>query len=160
MIGDWAGALRTVQALAIEAEKARKMSLQRFGLKAEALAKKHMNAQDLEWAELKPSTIAAKARKGLGNKILIATSSYFQAITSWTDEDTAFIGVTKNKKGKDGQLLADVARVHEFGSLSGSIPKRELWSPVLKETLEWHEKNNRPDFIMLQKMKKYKLAKV
>lgn len=156
--GDWDKVAKLVGNLAYEMQQSSIISLKRFGLKAEGTAKQHMSSQDLGWAELKPATLAAKLRKGLSNNILIATSDYFQAITSWVDEPeyTVYAGVTKVAKNRDGDVIADIAAVHEFGSASGNLPARPLWQPTYKETMEWFMKGpNRPDAIYAQRIKKY-----
>lgn len=154
-IGDWGKTKRLVVNLAPELRKSRELSLKRFGLKAEGTAKKHMSAQDLGWAPLKIATIAAKLRKGLSENILIATSSYFQSITSYVIDDTVYVGVKKTAVGSDGKTIHDIAALHEYGSISGTIPARPLWKPTLDETLIWHGKNNTPESIFMKRIKKY-----
>jgi len=161
-IGNWAGARKLTSSLGLEMEKARFLSLMRWGLKAEGLAKTHMSKQDLGWKPLKPETISRKIRKGYSENILIETSSYFQSITSWVDKKSAtvFAGVKKVARNKDGEEIANIAAVHEYGSRSGSIPARPLWQPVFEETMEWHFKNNQPEFYFLKAMaKKYGLKR-
>ena len=80
-IGDWNKVHALIGNLAEEMYKAREMSLQRWGLKAEGIAKSHISKQDLGWEALKPETIASKVRKGQSENILVASSSYFQSIT-------------------------------------------------------------------------------
>lgn len=157
-IGDWEKVARLISNLEEEMKKAQIQSLKRWGLKAEALAKKHISTQDLSWTPLKPSTISAKIRKGYSENILVATSSYFQSITSWVDISTmsSYAGVKKTAKGKDGEVVADIAATHEFGSKDGGIPARPLWQPVFSETMDWFEKSDsRPSVIFLNNIKKY-----
>ena len=132
-VGDWTKVEKLIGNLAKEMLDAREKSLKLWGLKAEALAKTHMSTQDLGWKPLKPKTVARKARKGQSTNILIATSDYFQAISSWTIEGTVLVGVTKTEKNGDGDVIADIARIHEFGG--GNIPARPLWQPVFDETI-------------------------
>lgn len=157
-VGDWNKIGLLIQNMPMELKKAQVTALKHWGLKAEAIAKKHISAQDLGWKPLKPETISAKVRAGYSENILVATSSYFQAITSWVDtkEMKAHAGVKKTAKDADGNMIADIAAVHEFGSESGNIPKRELWHPTFKETLEWFKKSNsRPAIIFAKNIKKY-----
>lgn len=157
-IGDWEKVAYLISHLGEEMKKAQLQAMQRWGLKAEALAKKHIQAQDLGWTPLKPSTISAKIRKGYSENILVATSSYFQSITSWVDKDKmiAYAGVKKTAKGKDGEEIADVAATHEFGSRSGGIHARPLWQPVFAETMDWFESSDsRPSIIFMKNIKKY-----
>jgi hypothetical protein len=104
-----------------------------------------MSAQDLGWTPLKAKTVAQKLREGKSELILIATSSYFQSITSWVKEDTAYAGVRKGIKGKDGQQIDAVAAVHEYGSPTKNIPARPLWKPTFDETMKWHNSHNMPE---------------
>lgn len=155
-IGDWDKIKRITGALAKEMENARKISLKRWGLKAEGLAKTHISKQDLNWKPLEPETIAQKIRKGYSENILVATSSYFQSITSWSDGESAYAGVKKTAKDTEGNVIADIAAIHEFGSKSGKIPARPLWKPTLDETMEWFDKKeNQPTAIFMQLISKY-----
>lgn len=147
--GNWSGISRLMGTLPQTLQDARRLSLRRWSLKAETVAKMHMSAQDLGWTALKSATIAAKLRAGKSELILIATSSYFQSITSWATDDTALAGVKKGTVGKDGQLVDKVARTHEFGYEEGGIPARPLWKPTLDETMRWHFRNNRPEYLFM-----------
>lgn len=157
-IGDWEKTAYLITHMAEEMKKAQLLALKRFGLKAEGNAKSHMSKQDLGWVALRPATISAKLRKGYSENILIATSSYFQSITSWVDEAEmkTHVGVKKGAKGRNGELIEDIAAVHEYGSRSGGIPARPLWTPVFAETLEWFKtSDSRPAIIFMNNIKKY-----
>lgn len=136
-MGDWKKVSQLIGNLSHEMEKAKETSLKRWALKAEGTAKKHMSMQDLNWQALKLKTIAAKQKRGESTATLIATSDYFQAITSWVQEGTAYAGVRKQVRNVDGEIIADIARVHEYGRIDGRIPARPLWQPTFKETLGW-----------------------
>jgi len=129
--GPWNKAVIVAKTMKVKMDKASKLYITRMGSKAEGIAKKHMRNQDLGWESLKPSTIAQKARSGLSGNILIATSSYFQSITSFTEGSTAFVGVRRTVRNKDGEIIANIAKIHEFGGRN--IPKRPLWKPTLDE---------------------------
>lgn len=128
--------------------KAKKTCLMRWGIKAEGLAKSHMSAQDLGWRPLKPKTLEVKIRGGFSENILIMTSSYFQAITSYVQGDTAFAGVKKGTKNTQGDDLTKIAAVHEYGN--DNMPARPLWTPVFKETMLWTTKENNPVDILMK----------
>lgn len=154
--GDWQRVANIVANLNREAVAAYKESLMKFGLKVEALAKKHIASQDLNWQTLKPLTVARKVRKGQSEKILIATSTYFQSISSWVEGDTVYAGVKKTAYAADGITeLADIAAVLEFGSQNGAIPARPLWQPTFDEAIKWHKANNRPQDIFLRRLRRY-----
>lgn len=157
--GNWTGVSRLMGTLPQTLEEAKQLSLRRWSLKAEQLAKSHMSAQDLGWTPLKSKTVAARLKKGQSqfledDLILIATSSYFQSITSWATNNVALVGVKKGTIGKDGQVIDVVARVHEFGSETKNIPARPLWQPTLDETMRWHYRNNRPEYLFKLAAKK------
>lgn len=154
--GQWPKVKSLCGNLSKEMEKAQKQSLMRWGLKAEALAKGHMNAQDLGWRPLKPETIKRKVRKGYSENILIMTSTYFQNITTFVKGETAFAGVKRGSKHTGGGDLTSIAAVHEYGS--NKVPARPLWRPVFKETMEWFRKggNNPADILIKNLEARYK----
>lgn len=157
-IGDWEKVGRLISNLKEEMENAQVISLKRWSLKAEAIAKKHISSQDLGWKPLKAATIEVKVKKGHSENILVQTSTYFQSITSWVDvsEKVAYAGVKKTAKSKDGDNLADIAATHEFGSKTGNIPERPLWRPTFAETMRWFAtSNSRPSMILKENLKKY-----
>ena len=82
-IGDWRKVERLIGAISKEMKASREIALKRIGLKLEGTAKLHMSNQDLGWVSLAPETMAAKLRKGYSNNVLVASSDYFQAITSF-----------------------------------------------------------------------------
>ena len=156
--GDWRAVEALIKSIQTEAFIATQQAMSRAGLKAEAIAKTHLSKQDLGWKPLKPKTLANKVRSGLSDNILIATSTYFQSITSWNNGKSVFVGVKKQAKHPDGTVTADIAKVHEFGSITRSIPARPLWQPTLTETMDWlsKDKANRPDTIFLQRLQKFR----
>lgn len=158
-VGDWEKAARLIANLGEEMQKARTQSLRQWGLKAEALAKKHISAQDLGWEELKADTIAEKIRNGYSENILVASSSYFQSITSWVDasKGVTYVGVRRSVRNADGEIISDIAKLHEFGSPSRNVPARPLWQPTLEEMSKWFpNSNSRPSAIFIKNIKKYK----
>ena len=140
-VGDWARVKLLIRNIGGEMRKARHDSLVRVASKVEAIAVSHITLQDLPWKRLKPATVSAKIRKGESENILVATSTYFQSITSYVDKDTAYVGVKKGVRYNDGKEIADIARLHEYGSRSGAVPARKLWRPSLEEGMEWAAKN-------------------
>lgn len=155
--GDWGKVALLVNNIAREVNLAAIISVKRWSLKAEAIAKTHMSKQDLNWEPLKPSTIARKVRKGFSENILIETSTYFQSITSWADEakTIGYAGVRRKVMSEDGEELADIAALHEFGSRSGNVPARPLWEPTLMETRKWYFDKKVMQNILKLRLKKY-----
>jgi hypothetical protein len=155
--GDWDKVAFLVKNLDREMRATAVMTLKRWALKTESIAKDHMSKQDLNWEELDPKTVARKVRKGYSENILIETSTYFQTITSWVDEGAlvGYAGVKKKALSEDGEELADIAELHEFGSKSGHIPARPLWSPSMAESRKWYAASKIPETIMKQRIRKY-----
>lgn len=87
-----------------------------------------------------------QARGRYSNKTLIRTSTYMQSITSWAFGNTAYTGVKKTavhkEPGQKDVILADIAMVHEYGSIARNIPARPLWGPVDKEIKAWVAETN------------------
>lgn len=157
-VGDWEKVERLINNIKPEMVASKNLSLKRWGLKAEAVAKKHISMQDLNWVQLKPETLATKLRKGYSENILVQTSTYFQSITSWQDatiNNTVYAGVKKQARGKDGEIIADIAATHEYGSKSGRIPARPLWQPTFDEVVRWHFASNTPEKIFAQRIKRF-----
>jgi hypothetical protein len=123
--------------LSNDIEKSNDLMLKRIALKAEQMAKDHLQKQDLGWEALKPSTLKQKIRKGLSEKTLIATSSYFQSITSFNDKNAAYAGVKRTARNKEGQELANIAKIQEYGSKVRNIPARPLWQPVFRAMIRY-----------------------
>lgn len=127
-----------VSNIAQDIENIRQEPMRQLGLRGERLAKEHLQKQDLGWKPLSPEYLKykQKGRKGkrkLSEKTLIATSSYFQSITSYTTRSQVAIGVLRGVRNEDGQEIANIARIHEYGSTKRKIPARPLWQPVLEE---------------------------
>lgn len=137
-IGDWERARNVISHLAQDMSAALKESLPVVALKAERIAVLHVRNQDLNWQGLKDATLKQKSKKGWSNKIMIATTDYISSITSYATHDTAFAGVKKDAKNRDGESLVSIAAVMEFGH--ATTPARPLWGPTYKETLAWMKK--------------------
>jgi hypothetical protein len=151
-IGDWRKVKLITNSLRKIFVNAQTLSLKRFGLKLEDIATGHINKQDLNWAPLNPAYLASKIRRGDSEQILVATSSYFQSITSYVKADSVFAGVKKGKRGENG-LIEDYAKLLEYGSEAMSLPERPLWRPSFTEVMLWHVKNNMPEIYVMQKLK-------
>lgn len=133
LYGDWDKAQKFLGNLPrIMDEVAHRVAV-KTGLMGEAIAKRYLGGQSLNWTPLAEKSLKAKKRKGHSDAILIATSSYFQAITTWNDKDGAYVGVKRTAKNRDGEVIANIAAVHEYGSLVRGIPARPLWQPTLDQ---------------------------
>lgn len=145
-IGNWSGVKNLTKTLGSDIDKACNQSAMQFGLIAEGIAKEHISKQDLGWEPLNEDYKEWKENKGRSNNILVSTSSYFQSITSWAENKTGYAGVNKKAKDENGEVIADIAKTHEYGTSNAgknknvTIPARPLWQPTLKEAFErWNE---------------------
>lgn len=153
--GDWNRVRNVISHIGAEMLAAQRLSLQRFALKAEGTAKLHISSQDLGWRPLKARTIAEKAKKGYSSKILVASSTYFQSITSWVDGNTALAGVKRGVRESNQTEVGDLARMLEFGSSVKKIPARPLWQPTFEETVKWTIAENNPAKIAVERLRRY-----
>lgn len=96
---------------------------------------KHIQNQDMGWDKLSEKYKLQKKKKGLSTAILIATSTLLQSITTKlsTDKLSAFVGLLRTGKRKDGEDPVLIGEIHEFGSKKRNIPSRPLFRPTLAE---------------------------
>ena len=113
-------------------KKTNERSLRRVSLKAERMAVKFVRNQNLSWKPLSEKYLKAKVKAGKSNKILIGDSDYIQSITSGAKGNKAVTGVSKTAKNKEGDKIANIGMVQEYGSIARNIPARPLWSVVHK----------------------------
>jgi hypothetical protein len=111
--------------------------LKEVSLKAEQLAVDRIKSQPSEWKALSPSYYKWKVDKGFSEKTLIKTSSMIQSITSGVDGLVGYAGVTKTARNKDGESVANIAAVHEYGSVKMNIPARPVWQVVHRQTIQY-----------------------
>lgn len=157
LTGDWKAVEALVNSLKAEIVEANNQALAQAALKGEGIAKEHISKQDLNWTPLKAATVSAKVKKGQSENILVATSTYFQSITSWHTKGKAYVGIKKQVVEEDGALVADIARTLEYGSVTRNIPERPLWQPTMKEVIKWmQDGKNKPSSILLERLNKYK----
>lgn len=132
--GDWTKAKRIARKLQKRMDNAASKTVARMALEAERMAVKLLADQPSDWDPLSEKYKKQKEKRGQSEKILIATSTYFQSITSFNVSSfIAFAGVKRSAKGEDGQIVADIAAIHEYGSKKRNIPARPLWTKVYKE---------------------------
>ena len=155
--GDWKAATLLAMNLKKDLKAAQEMSLKRFAVKGEAIAIGHIENQDLNWEQLDPKYKAAKERQGYSDKIYVRTSTYFQNITSWVTDGKALVGVKRTVKNEDGESVANIAKILEYGSKARNLKARPLWRPSWKETRDIWYKNDTPMKIYIEKFaSKYK----
>ncbi|WP_291726174.1 hypothetical protein [Bernardetia sp.] len=127
--------------------KAEKNILARIASKAEQLAVDRIKSQPSEWKRLSPAYLKRKLGgswgrirkdgkrdrrfKNRSEKILISSSTYINSITSNVSNSlVAYAGVPKNAKYDNGESVAKIAAIHEYGSTKRNIPARPVWLPV------------------------------
>lgn len=144
-IGNWDKFSMLAANLTRELQLASDICLKRWALKAEGIAKNHISTQDLAngfWLPLAAYTIEKRSDRGTGYSTLLEYGLYLQAITSYVEKDTAYVGVRRGMIHEDGTDLDFIARINEEGHQSLNIPARPLWQPTLMETMEWHIAHN------------------
>jgi hypothetical protein len=158
LIGDWSTIKKMTKSMNTLGKLAMNLSLERWALKAEGIAKMHISTQDMAdgngWPPLSPYTVERKTRLGFTDMTLIETGNYFQSITSKVNYPTltAFAGVSGVIKGGEnaGMPMSDLAIIHEYGFLEAGIPPRPLWEPTFEETMAWHLSVNTPRHIFMR----------
>ena len=141
MTGNWNKTIRKLKRFQKKLEAKLLQTTEQAAEYVESIAVGHLKNQDLGWAPLKKSYLERKLltqkRKGrsLSGKILIATGTYFQSITSYVEGLHAFVGVKRGvAREKDGKTdVVDIAAVHEE-PITSPVPKRPLWIPTFEET--------------------------
>lgn len=135
--------MRYLRTLPVRMEVGMTRATQRNLALVERTVKRHLRNQDLGWKELSPAYSKRKRRTGAGKgggrrlseKTLIATGTLLRSITSeMTGINEGAVGVLRSSRYTDGERIANIAAVHEYGSRDGRIPARPLWDPTAKET--------------------------
>lgn len=97
---------------------------------------------------LSPRYAAWKKKKGLDERVMIATGWYIENIKVWKRKESGtrrtafFVGFHKRVQARDHKgrivpvLLSTVARVHEHGSVKMNVPARPHWGPQYKEMVK------------------------
>jgi len=138
--GNWSGLTRKLENFQNDLEDTLRETIAQSGEYVESTVLGHLKNQDLNWEPLKLAYLQRKLRgkgkasRSLSEKILIATGTYFQSITTYIERFTAFIGVKRGvAKEADGTDILNLAEVHEFGAPAANIPARPLWKPTFDE---------------------------
>jgi hypothetical protein len=148
-VGDWDKLRYLSVSLRQGLMTASNISVKRFGLIAEKIAKQHISSQDLPWAPLSQEYKAGKKKHGFSEKILVRTSTYFQSITAWSEGLSGYAGVKKGVREPDGEEVADIAKIHEYGS--SKHPARPLWQPTFEEAFNKWKASETPLHIYKRK---------
>jgi hypothetical protein len=140
--GNWTGVIRKLESFQSELNRELAKVTTQVAEFVESKATSHLKNQDLGWQPLSPAYLRWKlSHRGRGSrrlseKILIATGTYFQSITSYIESPTsAFIGVKRGvAREADGSDVIDIASIHESREPRTRIPRRPLWEPTYNET--------------------------
>lgn len=153
LTGDWDKLNNLFKGLKQAFDKAGKETLQKLAMEGEKFAVKAIKNQSLGWVPLDPKYLARKIGKGESNKIYVATSSYYQSITSWVSKGKGYVGVRRMVKERDSSgryvkggsqsnnLIADIANILEYGSPARGIPARPLWRPTAEFVAKFERDN-------------------
>lgn len=141
-VGEWNKVRRICQRLGRTVQTEAGRDLVDATTWGESKAVKFLRDQSLSWTPLNPDYVNQKVKRGESSKTLIASSQYLQSITSHVDYPRAWVGVKRRAFNKEGQAVADIARVHEFGSVGRGIPARPLWRPVQQRLKYWFKKRS------------------
>ncbi len=140
MKGNWKRVIKKLQNFQKDLEVKLLQTTEQAAEYVESVAVGHLKNQDLGWAPLKKAYLdrklstQSKRGRSLSGRILIATGTYFQSITSYVEGLHAFVGVKRGvAREKDGTDIVDLAMVHE-APITSPIPARPLWKPTFEET--------------------------
>lgn len=141
--GDWDIVMNICRNMPADIKASNHQTLLVMAAKAEGLAKKHINAQDLNWQALDSDYLAWKIQNGYSSKTLFQKGDYYNAITHFMSNkaNVSHAGVTKQARNSEGIPIYLYGKVMEFGSIARNIPARPLWGPVLKEVHDFASDN-------------------
>ncbi len=111
-----------------------KLEVARFALLMHRTILKHLQDQDLGWADLDEAYLASKEAQGLSEKIRIATGVSFETlIVMEVDDDEFFIGWPRRPNGRivAGQIAPEPEEVVNINEVLEE--DRPLVEPTVKE---------------------------
>ena len=129
-VGKWDVAGLLTRNLKRDVTEEMEVALKQIGLEGEGELKKYIVGQKGDWKELSEKYKKYKAKKGLSNKTLMASTTMLQSITSVAAYPKVFVGVKRGKKEKNGEDVANIAAVMEYGSDKINVPARPYLQPV------------------------------
>ena len=143
--GDWKKVAKIIGSLQKTFEKVRRAHLTWISEEAVTIIKDHINAQDLSWEALSPAYKKAKEAGGFDTDIYKKTGRFAESIVGeLVGRDSVFIGIKHGARGSNGEDLANIATILEYGAQGANIPARPLWLPSMGEVLELWDKNPPP----------------
>jgi hypothetical protein len=151
--GKWQIARSIAENMGKEIPRELYVALNRVGLQAEKEMVKYIKNQQgvggtPPWAALSEKYLAQKKKaKGISNKILIASTTMLQSITTVPGFPSVFVGVKRGKvdpgpSGEGKEDVANIAAIMEFGSKARGVPARPFIRPVMDHINDQLKNNN------------------
>ena len=86
------------------------------------------------FAKLKSQTLKSRKQTGFsGTKALIRTGDFVNSIqVSKVGQEGVFVGILRSSMSRGGEMLVNIAKIHEFGAPRANIPPRPVFEPVFK----------------------------
>lgn len=104
----------------------------KIGLMLERFVVKWIKRQPSLWSPLNPKYKQWKIKAGYSELTLRKTGTLVNNITSKATKDDIFCGVKREVKNKDGDSVANIAAIMEFGSVKRNIPPRPFLEPAMR----------------------------
>lgn len=121
--GDWDRALEVMRGIEAKYDRAVNRGLHRVGVHVRDKIKRGIRDQapgGKEFVPLHPATVAAKG----SSKALIDNGDMVGAITyKITSPEQVFVGLLRTAKNKQGEELANLGHIHEYGRIVRVTPK-------------------------------------
>lgn len=126
-VGDWDAALKHMEGMADRFEQAMQTGLKQVGQHVRGEIVKGITQQAPGGQPFAPLSALTIERKG-SSKALIDNGDLVGSITyELVDDDKVFVGLLRTAKGKGGQPLVNIGRVHEEGCLIPVTQKMRGW---------------------------------
>lgn len=129
-IGNWSDAEKMFANIKVDIQSANEVALKQIGLKGERYVVKVIQSQPSSWPALSDKYRAWKKKKGYSSLMLLRTKDMFNRITSMADKKQVFIGLKREAVNREGESLANIAAIMEFGSKKRNIPARPFLMPA------------------------------
>lgn len=135
--GDWKKAQNMSNNLKKDINHANTVALKQIGLKTERLVVKYIQSQPKTWPPLSEDYLRRKERQGDSNLMLRKSGTYINSIRSSVEEPKklVFVGVKKEAVSDEGEVLANIGAVLEYGSEKINVKPRPHFEPVKKQML-------------------------
>jgi len=122
-------------------------------------AKEIIKKQKYKWAPLNEKYLEHKKKKGLDERILMATGDYVdKGIGKWEKDGRLFVGPVPGIHKPSGLPYQLIARYFEYGTWK--MPARPLWRPLISSLLRKQKKYRKKyDAAIRRAMKKQERTK-